>query len=229
MEQAKNYPEAMIFDLDGTLFQTETVLIPAYLKVFDSLREKGLYVGATPDHSLILGSLGMLLADIWMRVMPHTSLEVHRRANVLLLDYQLAELNNGVGALYPNVESTLKVLKAAGVRLFVASNGLEAYVKDTITAMGLDGFFEAIYSAGEFATRSKVDLVRMLMEKYQITDAWMIGDRSSDIEAGKGNELYVVGCSYAEFGNPNELNGANVIIGDFRELLLLNELLFLPK
>ncbi len=36
-------PEAMIFDLDGTLFQTETLLLPAYRATFDRLREEGLY------------------------------------------------------------------------------------------------------------------------------------------------------------------------------------------
>src|SRR5690348_6093515 len=100
-ETRLNYPEAMIFDLDGTLFQTETLLIPAYLQVFDKLREEGLYVGDTPDNSRILGSLGMLLADIWMRVMPEASPQVHERANALLLEYQLAGLDMGIGALYP--------------------------------------------------------------------------------------------------------------------------------
>ena len=33
-------PEAMIFDVDGTLFQTEALLIPVYHEVFDTCAVK---------------------------------------------------------------------------------------------------------------------------------------------------------------------------------------------
>ncbi|UUZ80601.1 hypothetical protein LJK88_38035 [Paenibacillus sp. P26] len=44
MNRQQTTPEAMIFDLDGTLFQTETPL-PAYHATFDRLRAEGLYEG----------------------------------------------------------------------------------------------------------------------------------------------------------------------------------------
>jgi HAD superfamily hydrolase (TIGR01549 family) len=214
-------PEAMIFDLDGTLFQTETLLIPAYYRLFDQLRAEGLYVGVTPEVNIILGSLGMLLSDIWKRVMPEASLAAQERANVLLLQYQMEGLEEKVGELYPGVTETLKALHLKGVRLFVASNGLEDYVKGVIAAKGLDPIFEGLYSAGEFNTKSKVDLVHMLLDEYELQSAWMVGDRSSDVEAGKGNDLFVVGCNYADFGNPAELANADVIITKFTDLLTI--------
>jgi phosphoglycolate phosphatase len=221
MNTVQNLPEAMIFDLDGTLFQTETVLIPAYNRLYDQLRAEGLYVGETPDSQLILGSLGMLLTDIWKRVMPEASLASRERANVLLLQYQLEELANKTGELYPNVLETLTTLHRKGIRLFVASNGLEGYVKGVVAAKGLDDLFEGLYSAGEYQTQSKVDLVRMLLVEYDLQSAWMVGDRSSDVEAGKENQLFVVGCSYADFGNSKELDEADIVIGTFADLLKL--------
>lgn len=221
MNVVQTIPEAMIFDLDGTLFQTETVLIPAYFRMIDQLRAEGLYDGITPDISLILSSLGMLLADIWQRVMPNASLEVQARANVLLLQYQLEELEGKAGVLYAEVHETLAALHQRGIRLFVASNGLEAYVKGVVAAKGLDYLFEGLYSAGEYQTLSKVDLVRMLMEEYELENAWMVGDRSSDVEAGKGNQLFVVGCNYADFGHSKELDEADIVIAKFADLLKL--------
>lgn len=41
-------PFAIIFDMDGALFQTETVLVPALHKTFDRLRCEGLWQGDTP-------------------------------------------------------------------------------------------------------------------------------------------------------------------------------------
>jgi phosphoglycolate phosphatase len=224
MNTVQILPEALIFDLDGTLFQTETVLLPAYYRLYDQLRAEGLYEGETPDSSVILGSLGMLLTDIWKRVMPGASLAARDRANELLLQYQLEELDKKTGDLYPEVLETLTALHRRGFRLFVASNGLEGYVKSVIAATGLDSLFEALYSAGEYQTQTKVDLVGMLLEEFELQSAWMVGDRSSDVEAGKENNLFVVGCSYADFGSSSELDEADIVIHKFADLLKLTEI-----
>ncbi len=212
-------PEAMLFDLDGTLFQTETLLLPAYDAAFDEMRAEGTYTGETPPAERILSSLGMLLEHIWERVLPESSIEVRNRADVLLLHHQKVMLEQGIGALYPGVLETLTALHARGVKLFVASNGLEVYVREVIANLGLGHLFTDLYSAGQYETRSKVDLVRILLETHGITSAWMVGDRSSDVEAGKENGLPVVGCRYAEFGKAMELDGADMIITSFSQLL----------
>ncbi|WP_040952582.1 HAD family hydrolase [Gorillibacterium massiliense] len=212
-------PDAMIFDMDGTLFKTESILLTAYHRLFDDLRKEGLYSGETPPEERILGGLGMLLEDIWKRVMPDSPREVHQRADELLLYHQLACLKLGEGELYPGVAETLQALHHRGIRLFVASNGLEDYVKRIAQHKGVAPLFENLYSAGEYLTRSKVDLVKLLLDTHGISSAWMVGDRSSDVEAGKKNGLKVIGCDYAGFGGQNELAGSDVRISAFPKLL----------
>jgi len=216
-------PVAMIFDMDGTLFQTETLLLPAYHQLFDILREEGHFEGETPDEELMLGCLGMLLDDIWKKVIPSGTPAAHRRADELLLQLELEGLNNEAAVLYPEVKETLEELHRRGVRLFIASNGLEHYVKGIAEARGIMPLFEGIYSAGEHGTASKVDLVRLLLEQHNIQDAWMVGDRSSDVEAGKENGQTVIGCQYAGFGGKQELKGSDVIIHSFSQLLKLHD------
>lgn len=214
-------PEAMIFDMDGTLFKTETLLIPVFHQVFDRLREEGLYTGATPPEERILSCLGMLLPDIWRRVIPNHGEAVHRRADELLLEYELEGLQRLATELYPQVPETLQQLGWRGVRLFVASNGLEHYVKGVAEAHRIFPLFEGIFSAGEYQTASKVDLVKLLLDKHGVSRAWMVGDRSSDVEAGKKNGLTVIGCAYAGFGDGDELAGSDVLIRSFEELVSL--------
>ncbi|MCF2718313.1 HAD hydrolase-like protein [Paenibacillus sp. UKAQ_18] len=214
-------PEAMVFDMDGTLFQTETLLLPAYHKLFDTLRAEGLYEGETPPEELILNSLGMLLDEIWRRVMPEASEAAHRRADELLLQLELEGLKSGSHALYPHVKETLQSLHEKGVRLFVASNGLEDYVKGIAAAYEMVPIFEGLYSAGEYSTLSKVNLLEILLSKHDISNVWMVGDRSSDVEAGKKNGQTVIGCAYAGFGVNDELKGSDAIITDFTQLLTL--------
>lgn len=216
-------PEAMIFDMDGTLFQTETLLLPAYHKLFDTLRAEGLHKGETPKEELMLGCLGMLLDDIWKTVMPEGTPEAHRRADELLLQFELEGLNGPDAVLYPGVVETLQELKCRGVRLFVASNGLEHYVKGVAETRKIMPLFEELYSAGQHGTATKVELVSLLLKNHGIERAWMVGDRSSDVEAGKQNGQTVIGCQYAGFGNDEELKGSDVIITSFSELLDLYE------
>ncbi|WP_026962781.1 HAD family hydrolase [Alicyclobacillus herbarius] len=214
-------PAALLFDLDGTLFQTETLSVPAYERTFADLRKEGLWQGPTPPVERFLGSLGLLLDEIWQNVMPEADSATRRRADVLLLQHQLNGLKQGEGQLYPGVAETLQGLVDLGCQLFVASNGLEAYVKDVLAATGIAPWFTGIYSAGEYKTASKVELVRLLLEHHDITSAWMVGDRQSDVEAGKQNDLFVVGCDYGGFHKPAELTEADVIIHTFADLLPL--------
>lgn len=211
-------PEALIFDMDGTLFETDTLLIGVHERIFATLRAEGLYMQPTPPVEKLLGCLGMLLEDIWRSVMPDGSEAAQRRADELMLEYEVEGLEQGQGELYPHVAETLAALKAQGFKLFVASNGLERYVKEVARYKGIAPLFDGLYSAGEYGTASKVQLVEKLLKDHGISSAWMIGDRSSDVEAGRKNGLQVVGCAYAVYGRKEELNGADALIGDFREL-----------
>lgn len=218
----KRKPDALIFDMDGTLLQTEKIVVPAYERAFARLREEGLVQGEMPPATILLESLGMLLKDIWGRLLPNADEKARERIDQLLMEEQLKLLEQGAGELYPGVHSTLRRLKQAGCRLFVASNGLEHYVKATARETGIAPLFDGLYSAGEFRTKKKTELVALLLTEHRVTDAWMVGDRSSDVEAGLANNLFVVGCEYAAFGvSPEELKDAHVRIGSFEELLNL--------
>lgn len=221
MQQVLHPPEALIFDMDGTLLETATLLERVHDRLFRQLREEGLYLQETPPVERLLGSLGMLLDDIWQIVMPDGSDAARKRADELLLRYELEYLEAGEGRLYPHVAETLRQLKESGFKLFVASNGLEDYVKGVAYHKGIAPLFDGLYSAGEYGTASKVDLVARLLADHGIASAWMIGDRSSDVEAGHKNGLPVIGCAYAGYGRKDELKDADRLIEDFRELLEL--------
>ncbi|MBB3108283.1 phosphoglycolate phosphatase-like HAD superfamily hydrolase [Paenibacillus phyllosphaerae] len=219
--QQQYKPEAFIFDMDGTLFETDTLLRGVHERIFETLRQEGLYMGPTPPVDKLLGCLGMLLSDIWNNVMPNSSEAARNRADELMLQYELEGLEANEGTLYPHVEDVLQELKARGYKLFVASNGLETYVKGVAKHRGIAALFDGLYSAGEYQTLSKVDLVARLLKDHKIKSAWMVGDRSSDVEAGKSNGLMVAGCAYAVYGKAEELKGSDVLLTDFRELLKL--------
>jgi phosphoglycolate phosphatase len=208
---------AIIFDMDGTLFETEPVALKAYYKTFDKLRSEGLYNGPTPTDEMLLNQLGKTLQEIWETLLPGCDKEVHKKADEWMFIFEKELIESGEGNLYPGVKEVFTILKKRGYSLFVASNGREDYIQAIVDYFQLNDLFVDLYSAGRFQTKSKIDLVRRLINTFNIKEGTMVGDRHSDVEAGKTNGLKVIGCMYG-FANDKELQGADRIITSFYEL-----------
>jgi phosphoglycolate phosphatase len=209
-------PFAVIFDMDGTLFQTETVLVPALHKTFDRLRCEGLWQGDTPVEKY-LQILGVPLPEVWRRLMPKADEAVRRQADAWFLEDIIDEIEQGNGRLYPEVLTTLAELVKQGIPIFVASNGRSRYLAAIRTAFQLERYFTDFYSLDRFSLTSKSALVKQLLNDYQIEREIMVGDRRSDIQAAKDNGLWAIGCRFG-FANDEELRGADVIIHQFSEI-----------
>ncbi|WP_339060663.1 HAD hydrolase-like protein [Tepidibacillus marianensis] len=63
----------VIFDFDGTLFQTEQLAIPSFLKTFDQLINEGYSIDSIPSETKMLSVIGMTLDKIWDTLLPNLS------------------------------------------------------------------------------------------------------------------------------------------------------------
>lgn len=213
-------PFAVIFDMDGTLFQTETVLVPALHKTFDRLRREGLWQGDTPVEEY-LRILGVPIAEVWRQLMPEASEAVRKQADAWFLEDIIREIEQGNGRLYPDVLTTLAALADQEIPLFVASNGRQRYLAAIRTAFLLERYFIDFYSLDRFSLSSKSALVKQLLNDYQIERAALVGDRRSDIQAAKDNGIWSIGCRFG-FAAGEELAEADVVIEQFCELAALD-------
>jgi phosphoglycolate phosphatase len=214
--QMNKIPFAVIFDMDGTLFQTETVLVPALHKTFDRLRREGLWQGDTPVGKY-LQILGVPVSEVWRRLMPQADEAVRRQTDAWFLEDIIREIEQGNGRLYPEVLTTLGELVEQGIPLFVASNGRSRYLAAIRTAFQLERYFIDFYSLDRFSLSSKSALVKQLLNDYQIERAALVGDRRSDIQAAKDNGIWSIGCRFG-FANDEELREADVIIHQFSKI-----------
>lgn len=209
---------AIIFDMDGTLFETDLVALQGFKETFQRLKAEGHYNGEIPSDEILLDQLGKTFEDIWAQLLPDAGEEVRNRADELMLEIELGLIRKGVGKLYPAVAEVLRSLQSSGYSLFVASNGREEYISAIVNHFHLEDVFVDLYSAGRFHTASKVDLVQMLKHSYDVTLGYMVGDRRSDIEAGKKNGLTTIGCQFG-FADIEELKDADHIITSFSQIL----------
>jgi len=203
------------FDLDGTLFQVHLMAVPAYIKVFTQLVEMGI-IETMPSEATFKGVFGMTGKEIWEYLLPQAPEET--RTMVAEWVIREEESSGNLGKLFPGARETLEKLHSLGHPLFVASNGTETYVKWACRNFGLAPFLTGIYSAGEYNTETKVQLLGHAIREHNLSPGYMVGDRSSDIAAGLGNGFTTVGCAYG-YGNREELEEAHYIIDDIREIL----------
>ncbi|TCS94240.1 HAD family hydrolase [Hazenella coriacea] len=213
---------AIIFDLDGTLFQTEKVAVPAFQQTFNSLQQHQLYDGSIPSETKIQSVFGMTHQEIWENLLPDADEKTREIADQWMLQEELKLFKEGKSECYPGVKETLQQLKKQGWTLMIASNGVGPYVRGALESQGILHWFREVYTAGDYETKSKTDLVRICIEKHGIQVGYMVGDRSSDVEAGKENRLPVIGCRYSgfpQFGESDELADADFVITTFSEIL----------
>ena len=73
------------------------------------------------------------------------------------------------------------------------------------------------FSIEQIQSLNKGDLVKSIMNKYDIKEAAVVGDRLSDINAAKDNGLLAIGCNF-DFAQEDELAQADIVIDDLMEL-----------
>ena len=201
----------LIFDLDGTLFQTDQVSIPA---VQEALRHAGY---APPPGEEIAEFFGRPPADFyaWIHARyPGISPEV-----VASIDEWELCLVRDRGALYPGVGEMLAELRRQVSHMAICSNGPGPYVQEVVRSHGLAPFFDDIRHRLTDEDNKPV-MVAELLARLPGRPAAVIGDRWDDIAAAHENGLLAIASAYG-FGNTEEHAGADAVVRSPREIVPL--------
>ncbi|KOS71489.1 MTA/SAH nucleosidase [Lysinibacillus contaminans] len=214
--------QSLIFDMDGTLFQTNKILELSLDDTFNHLRSLNKWDTVTPIDKY-REIMGVPLPKVWETLLPNHSNEVKEQTDTYFLERLVENIRSGKGELYPNVKEVFSYLKENNYSIYIASNGLTEYLKAIVSYYNLDNWVTETFSIQQIESLNKSDLIRMILEKYGITNAAVVGDRLSDINAAKDNGLVSIGCNF-DFAQEDELSQANIVIDDLIELKII-----LPK
>ncbi|MFP7479380.1 HAD family hydrolase [Terribacillus saccharophilus] len=207
---------AVIFDMDGTLFQTDKILELALDETFSHLRSLNLWTADTPIDTY-REIMGVPLPTVWEILLPEHSNEIRQQADAYFLEKLVVNIKSGNGALYPNVQEIFCYLRENNFKIYIASNGLTEYLQTIVTYYNLDKWVTETFSIEQIHTLNKGDLVKTIIDKYKIKRGAVVGDRISDINAAKDNGLVSIGCNF-DFANEAELAQADYVINDLSEL-----------
>ena len=206
---------AIIFDMDGTLFQTNLILEPALEHTFEHLRQQELWSGATPIEQY-REIMGVPLEVVWKTLCPDHSDKIRERSNQYFQAALIKEILQGNGALYHNVESTLQELSES-YPLFIASNGETAYLQAIVAYYNLDRWIKKCYSIDIIPSSNKSRLVERIIKEQDIHSGVVVGDRASDINAAIDNKLTAIAVNF-DFAQLDEIKKAHYIVENFPQL-----------
>ncbi len=208
--------QALIFDMDGTLFQTDKILEASLDDAFERLRSQKQWEAETPIQKY-REIMGVPLRKVWETLLPDHSSEERARTDAFFLERLILNIREGKGALYPHVQEVFSYLIENDYSIYIASNGLIEYLNAIVDYYNLDQWVSETFSIQHIESLNKSDLVRHIVDKYEMTSGAVVGDRLSDIHAAKDNGLLSIGCRF-DFAREEELVQADVIIEDLLEL-----------
>jgi len=205
--------DGVIFDLDGTLWDTRAVCARAWNKV---IRASGL---ALPDVTAarLTGIMGLEPHEIAERMFPGLVDETRNRLIRACYDREVDDLRttSPEDVLYPGVAAGLAVLKDR-LRLCVVSNCQTGYLDAFLTHSGVgemiaDG--ECIGTTGQ----PKADNLRLVVTRQRLRSPLYVGDTERDESAASEAGIAFVHARYG-FGNTR---GKPPAVDSFDELVQL--------
>lgn len=175
-----------VFDVDGTLNETERYAVKAYRK---TLLEVG-----RPDipDAQIIGLFGASPQQIEEKLLYGCGKTVRDTFARLIVQNE-SELMREFGRPFAGTESMLRELHARGIQTAVCSNATLEHIREVLSAIRLTGIVDYIQP---LEGGGKADSLRRLLERVRPARACMVGDRLFDKEAARENRIPFIGCLY---------------------------------
>lgn len=208
MEFIMSNQPLIVFDLDGTLNQTELHSVPAQTQV---LREFGV-PAISPEK--IKGTFGATYDEYTETLLPGYSKELKQAYLKRVLEVE-SEFLYQYGHYYPGTDVMLDGLHQMGCLTAVCSNASEKYITTVLDALKLSERIDYIQPL--IPGNSKKDSLRILLAKVNPTGAVMVGDTRFDMEAARANAIPFAGCLYGY--RPHEMQPADALLERPEDLL----------
>ena len=213
-------PQTVVFDLDGTLTDSEAGVVASYRHALDAW-------GIEADGDAIRPWLGPPLRDGFLALgLPPDEVDQAIRR------YREYFSTQGIlqNELYPGIAPMLDALTEAGITLAVATAKLEEYARQILDQFSISRHFRVVVGStrdGRLLHKGEIlERCLHLLGRPDSSTAVMVGDREHDVLAAIDLGVRPIGATWG-YGTPAELlqAGADVLVESAPQLtnLLLYE------
>lgn len=169
---------AIIFDLDGTLWDSRNEVVPIWNLVFSRYPE--IPVRITEED--MLRFMGRTIWDIAAELLPELSPEARNRIMRECSVEETRYLRKHGATLFPRLKETLDKLQTLGYPLYIVSNCQDGYIEAFLEAHHLADYFLDFECPGRTGL-SKGQNIKLVMERNQLKKVVYIGDTLGDYSA----------------------------------------------
>ncbi|MES2379215.1 MAG: HAD family hydrolase [Bacteroidota bacterium] len=209
----KNRYDSIIFDLDGTLWDSSANVVTAW----QTAKEQVDYIKQDFTQPMIHSITGMTYKAIFETLLPYLNEEQREEFKTLAGKYELEILYEKGGELYPGLEAALQSLSTK-YKLFIVSNCQNGYIEVFFKVSGLEHYFKGHQCYGT-KNQPKNENILDIIKDHDLKAPVYVGDTMGDYSAATKACVPFIFLSHG-FGVVNEDQVATVDgLGELAELL----------
>lgn len=209
----KNKFDSIIFDLDGTLWDSTGVVAEAW----QAAKEEVDFIKEDITADMVKGITGMTYKAIFEKLFPYLDEEKREEYKAIAAKKELETLYTKGGQPYPQLEETLEYLSAK-YKLYIVSNCQSGYIEVFFKTSGLEKYFLGHQCYGT-KNMPKADNIKDIVNDHQLKAPVYVGDTMGDYNAAVGAGVPFIFAAYG-FGKVEEDQVATIAqVSDLVELL----------
>lgn len=192
--------DGIIFDVDGTLWDSTPVVEEAWNQAFDDYgiaHEK-----ITADR--LKGLFGLPMDDIIADLLPEATAEERAAIAPFCFKYEHEYLEKKAGVLYPELEETLCALSKK-YKLFIVSNCQAGYIELFLKKTGFGPYITDHLCPGD-TDLLKADNIKLIAERNGLKNPVYVGDTGMDEKACEDAGVPFIFATYGFGKAKNPIN-----------------------
>ena len=199
--------KAVLFDMDGILYDSERFYMDITVRVMRSL-------GYTGPEETLYAVVGTTAEGTWKILYDLLDGEYPgRKIEQTWIEYLLQNPLNYAEAMFPDIPETLKRLQDAGIRMACCSSNTPSVIRKSLKQMQIESYFSYVVSSEEIE-RAKPDPMIYLLAAEKLgaepAECAVYEDSAPGIESGKRAGMLVISRKDDRFLQKQD--GADVIV-----------------